>query len=347
MGTIIFFAERNKIVRDISNYKRIMFRLPNLSKLFIFGLAMKNDISKYINHKLIITDLQATDKAQAIGELVERIFEVETEETLGSVAIEEVKHAMLERERIQSTGLGNALAFPHARLEGFGDLAVAIGICKGGVDWGSLDGNDCNVICLMVSPTNRPYLILQTMALFSRFFSDTSHIRGILGQMQPEKIADMIKVGQMSISKSVLAEDVMRPVEKKVRLEDSVEEVARVMHLNRLDILPVVDDDDVLVGEISCLDIFSYGIPDFFNQLQTISFMKYLDPFEKYFKFKKDLIVKDIYDHNANTIMKDATLIEMIFEMTTRNNSKLFVIREGKLVGVVDRFTIIDKILYF
>ena len=119
------------------------------------------------------------------------------------------------------------------------------------------------------------------------------------------------------------------------------------MHLSKLDILPVIDEDDMLIGEISCLDIFSYGIPDFFNQLQTISFMKYLDPFEKYFKFKKDLKVKDIYKSDVNTIKRDATLIEMIFEMTTRNKSKLFVVRKGKLVGVVDRFTIIDKILFF
>ncbi|MCF7955438.1 MAG: PTS sugar transporter subunit IIA, partial [Phycisphaerae bacterium] len=212
---------------------------------------MNNDINKYINHKLIITDLAVCNKQQAIEELVARIFAVQSEETLGKVTLDEVRQAILHREGIQSTGLGNAVAFPHTRLEGFGDLSVAIGICPDGVDWGSSDGEQCKIICLMVSPTNRPYLILQTMAVFSRFFSNTERVENVLKERKPEKIAEMIKASQMSISKSVLAKDVMRLVEKKVKLEDSIEDTAHIMHLNRLDILPVVDENNILVGEIS------------------------------------------------------------------------------------------------
>ena len=187
---------------------------------------MKDDISRYINHRLIVTDLKAGDKQQAISELVEKIFEVESKETLGSVTIDEVTTAMLDRESIQSTGLGNAIAFPHTRLENFGDLSVAIGICRQGVDWGSVDGVDCKVICLMVSPTNRPYLILQTMALFSRFLSDPDRIEDILEQTCPKRITEQIRDSRMSIEKSVLAKDVMRPVEKKLHPEDSIEHAA-------------------------------------------------------------------------------------------------------------------------
>ena len=50
------------------------------------------------------------------------------------------------------------------------------------------------------------------------------------------------------------------------------------MHLHRIDVLPVIDSDNNLRGEISCLKIFTYGIPDFFKQLETISFVRYLVP---------------------------------------------------------------------
>ena len=120
-----------------------------------------------------------------------------------------------------------------------------------------------------------------------------------------------------------------------------------MMHLSQMDILPVVDEAHTLVGEVSCLDVFKYGIPDFFSQLQTISFMKNLDPFEKYFKYRKDLKVKDVYNPVASVISKDATLMEIVFEMTTKNKQKLFISDGGRLIGVIDRFSIIDKILFF
>ena len=88
-----------------------------------------------------------------------------------------------------------------------------------------------------------------------------------------------------------------------------------------------------------------YGMPDFFKQLNTISFVRHIDPFEKYFKIKRDLKVRDVFADDSKPIQKDSTLIEVIFEMTVKNKSKLFMVDEdGTLAGVIDRFCIIDKI---
>jgi CBS domain-containing protein len=103
----------------------------------------------------------------------------------------------------------------------------------------------------------------------------------------------------------------------------------------------------MLCGEISCLNIFTYSIPDFFSRLQTVSFVRHLDPFEKYFRLKKGLKVKDLYVPSTRTIAENTTLMEIIFEMTTNNKSRLYVVDESGLVGVVDRFTVIDRILFF
>jgi CBS domain-containing protein len=186
------------------------------------------------------------------------------------------------------------------------------------------------------------------MASLIRFLNNPENITRISEQsLTARDIAELLKSSVRQATPLVCARDIMRPVEKWARLDDSVERAAQVMHLNQLDILPVLDKDNKFYGEISCMDIFNYGIPDFFNQLQTISFMKNLDPFEKYFKYKKNLTIRDIYSRNMNVISKDATLMEIIFEMTVKNKLKLFVVSEGKLVGIVDRFAIIDKILFF
>jgi predicted transcriptional regulator len=58
--------------------------------------------------------------------------------------------------------------------------------------------------------------------------------------------------------------------------------------------------------------------------------------------------VKDVFVEDSKPIHKDSTLLEVIFEMTVKNKSKLFMVEEdGTLAGVIDRFCIIDKILFF
>ena len=133
-----------------------------------------------------------------------------------------------------------------------------------------------------------------------------------------------------------------------VTLETSIEEATHIMHLNRLDVLAVLKENSEYCGEISCLDIFEHGMPDFFKQLNTVSFVKHIDPFEKYFKIKGDLKVKDFYKRGDSSIKDTATLLEIIFNMTVKKKSKLFVVKEdGRLAGVIDRFCIIDKVLFF
>jgi PTS system nitrogen regulatory IIA component len=306
-----------------------------------------SELNNYIKPELIIEDLKAQTKEQAIAQLVDRIFRTSTGNILGGLNSEQVYEAVIKRENIQTTGVGNHLAFPHARLEQCSDLIVAIGISKEGVDFKSIDGQLCNIICLMLSPMLKPYIILQTMAALARFFAEKKNIEEILSGLLSEQIAKAIKSFEITTVKTITAQEVMRPVAHTVTLDTTIEQATYTMHLNQIDVLPVINADGVLCGEISCLKIFTYGIPDFFKQLETVSFVKHLDPFEKYFKFRKDLKVRDIYEPAADTIRTDTTLMEMIFEMTVKNKPRLFVVDKGKLVGEVDRFSIIDKILFF
>ena len=80
--------------------------------------------------------------------------------------------------------------------------------------------------------------------------------------------------------------------------------------------------------------------------LKTISFVKHMDPFEKYFHIDGTTRISDLLGKRETPVIgAAATLMEIIFEMTTNNKHILYVVEDGRLVGVVDRFNIIDKIL--
>lgn len=306
------------------------------------------DITKYLNADLIIHDLGNCTREEAIEALVDKIFQGGN---VSEYPLDEKNtfNAVMERENQQTTGIGNGLAFPHARIEGWNTFSIAMGISREGIEFDSLDKAPVNYVSLLISSHEEPYIILQTMSTLIRILVEDGYSKKILdeGFTSQDILNALKKVGE-SEEEQILASDLIRPLIDYVGLNTSVEEAARKMHLDHFDILPVIDDAGKYRGEVSCLDIFKYGMPDFFNNLNTVSFVRHIDPFEKYFRIKGDLTVKDIYKEGTSAISKDATLLEIIFEMTVKNKSKLFVVEEERtLLGVIDRFCVIDKILFF
>lgn len=304
-------------------------------------------LSKLIQKDLIIRDLKADSKESAIENLVRHLHSYRPE-YFGSVSLERTIRAILDREAMQTTGLGNHLAFPHGRIPGWGSFASVIGISKNGIEFHSVDGLPVQVICLMVSSEDEPYVILKAMAAFSRIFHTVQHPLDLFRGNSLEQILLKIQKTETKTRKQIIAHDLMRPVKAVVNLNTSIEEVARTMHMHHLDVLPVVDDQKKFYGIISCSDIFSYGIPDFFNQLHTVSFVRHIDPFEKYYKLRKNLKASDlIQSDRSSAISKENTLLEVVFQLTVKQHSRLFILDDGMLAGEIDRFSIVDKILFY
>ena len=54
------------------------------------------------------------------------------------------------------TGIGIGVAIPHAKLEGYSDFFIAIGVQKKkGIDWNALDGSDVKLIFMIGGPENK------------------------------------------------------------------------------------------------------------------------------------------------------------------------------------------------
>ena len=64
--------------------------------------------------------------------------------------------AILKREELGSTGIGNGVAVPHTKHPAAEELVATVAISRDGVDFSSLDGEDVFILFLLVSPPDRP-----------------------------------------------------------------------------------------------------------------------------------------------------------------------------------------------
>ncbi len=297
----------------------------------------------------VIVYLKSRTREAVIVELVDELYKKKSGLFGKNLTAEAVAGSVLSRELANSTGIGEGLAFPHARIEGWKEIAMAVGISHEGVDFFTADGHPTKLIFLMISSTEEAYVILQAMSAVLRALKETRYLSRIVREdIQTEDIIKILSRVEINPKEKILVSHIMSPVVRSVMQETSVEDLAHIMHTEHLDVLPVIDGEGKFCGEVSCLDVFRFGMPDFFSQLNTISFVKYIDPFDKLFRLKKGLKAKDLYHPEAKSLNKQNTLMEVIFEMTVKGKSKLFVVDDsGVLIGVIDRFTIIDKILFF
>lgn len=284
-------------------------------------------------------------KEQTIRMLLQKLWE---NSGIGNEGIpfETILKELLHREKEQTTAIGAGFAFPHARLNNFQGSYFQIAVCRNGLDFDSLDEQPVFIIIMSLVPRLKPGLLIKFRAALISVLMKPELKEHLLRAETAGELYELIKKEDKELDQEITAADIMNPVVYSITPEMTLYEAARELHRHHVDSLPVIDKNSRLLGKLSCHDLFSYQLPDFFNTLHSISFIKYMNPFEKYFEIDQKIQVGQLkFKQKAPVIRPDATLMEMVFEMTVRDQELLYVVENEKLLGSIDRYNIIDKIL--
>lgn len=301
-------------------------------------------LAQLLPQECLIPNLKSTDKNEVIKELL-----AHCDLSAEDIPEAEIYESLLNREIEQTTGLGEGMAFPHARLAGLTKIHIVIGFSKLGIDFKALDRQPVHCFILILVDRTKPNELLKTRAAIAKLFAKPELREAMMQATSGQELHNIITVSEIPVDYEITAKDIMRPCVAHIAPELTIRDAARELHRHHIDSLPIIDEQKKFHGEISCHDLFAYGLPDFFNNLHVISFVKHMNPFEKYFTVDKMLKVADLLAKKSAldlVITADATLMEIIFEMTVKNKEFLYVLStDGKLRGILDRYSIIDKIL--
>jgi PTS system fructose-specific IIC component len=85
---------------------------------------------------------------------------------------EEYKKAILAREELSTTGIGEGIAIPHGKTSAVKKASLAAAISKNGVDYDSLDGAPAHLFFMIAVPDNSDNLHLEVLARLSTILMD-------------------------------------------------------------------------------------------------------------------------------------------------------------------------------
>lgn len=131
-------------------------------------------------------NLQAKNKTEALSELSEIV--IKDSLNLNKLNIYD---ALLQREKLGSTGIGDGVAIPHGRISSLEQVIVAFGRSKNGVAFDSIDGKPVHIFFLLLAPENSTSQHLKTLAKICRMLK-TGNFRQRL--LDAESTSDLYEI---------------------------------------------------------------------------------------------------------------------------------------------------------
>lgn len=149
------------------------------------------DLAELFTPGRIALDVEASSKRQLLRELAELVAR-----DLG-VDPETILEALLEREKLGSTAIGEGIAIPHARVESIDDLVGAFIRLVKGVDFDALDEEPVDLIFLLLAPAATSSAEhLRILAKLARALRDPELREALRHAETPERVLELLAAGR-------------------------------------------------------------------------------------------------------------------------------------------------------
>lgn len=147
----------------------------------------------------------------------------------------------------------------------------------------------------------------------------------------------------------MLAKDIMTKEVITVKPDTKVEEVASLLVENKISGIPVVNDNNEVIGVVTEKDLIvkasELKVPFYITLFDSIIFL------ENPIRFNNDLKkyvasqVKDAMTTNVQVVEEDTPVTEIASIMQKKRVNRVPVVRNGKLVGIITRNDILKSVV--
>lgn len=153
--------------------------------VFVQKRGAVKKISDYLEQSLI-EFLDVSTRNEAIDALIDLLDEA------GKLPNHELfRKAIFDREELVSTGIGMGVAVPHAKLKGFNDFFIAVGVQqKKGIEWNAIDKAPVRLVFLIGGPDDRQSEYLKILSQLTVAIKDPNLRKELMKASTPDEVCD-------------------------------------------------------------------------------------------------------------------------------------------------------------
>lgn len=301
--------------------------------------------NEIITHANLMIRIAAADKDELFRKMAKKAAELPPVKQ-GGITDQTIFEALRKREEQFSTALGRGVIFPHARFSALHSHAViVVATLSGTLKCETPDNTPVRIACLLLIPEEQPMQGLKFISAFAKCLRDSAFSETLLNAKEKAEAVDILQKIRLDEPETLRASDLMVPPRCNVTPEMPLKDATRMMAKFHAETVPVLNGRR-LVGQLSCVELFKLGIPDFFSQLKSVGFIRYFDPFENYFAVEAGSLVKDVMNTNCKTFSPDTTLIEIVFAISVQHYPLVYIVNSNNdLLGVIDQTLLLERII--
>lgn len=147
---------------------------------------MANDLTSLLEGGVILGTVTSESRKQILNKLANAIGD--------KVGIDsrDIFDAVIERENLGSTSVGEGVAIPHARVQELDHPVGAFAKLEQGVDFDAIDGRPCDLIFMLLAPHAAGADHLRALAQVSRTFRNADLREALRGAEDAEAMVQIL-----------------------------------------------------------------------------------------------------------------------------------------------------------
>jgi PTS system nitrogen regulatory IIA component len=144
-------------------------------------------LSDFLSPERVLANIEAQNKRDALKEISEFVSTVEKDDVLTA---KRLFNAILDREELGSTGIGDGVAIPHAKIHGLKNLCACFARSQDGVDFKAIDSEPVRLIFMLLVPENSAGIHLKALARISRVLKERDFREQLIAAKDSQELYD-------------------------------------------------------------------------------------------------------------------------------------------------------------
>jgi len=145
-------------------------------------------VFELLDEKFILTGFKSDQKEKIINELIDLYNKSDKVNDL-----EKVRMAVIEREKVMSTGVGKGFAIPHGKTNAVNDVIAAFGKTEREIDYDALDGKPVHLIFLLVGRDDMVSKHIKLLSRISRMMNKDEFRTKLINANSKKEIIEVFK----------------------------------------------------------------------------------------------------------------------------------------------------------
>jgi CBS domain-containing protein/mannitol/fructose-specific phosphotransferase system IIA component (Ntr-type) len=235
--------------------------------------------------------------------------------------------------------MGERAFLVHIRTDAVRELAVAIGVAPRDIarELGAEEVQHARIALMLVAPPRMAARYLQVLGAFAKLLSRPQAVEQILAAPDAEALVALPVFSEIELPRQLAVGDIMTQRPRTATPDTPLRDAALQMARGGISALPVVEENDVIVGMLAERDLLRNLLGSY---LQGDS-----PPRPTPDGVNARRAVRDAMTRQVLCVSPEQPLAEVASLMINKDVEQVPVVREGRLVGFLTRGDIVRKLI--